>query len=528
MNSNPLFTLERQGFPEVQVFGEICTWDGLKSESTNADGFSQYPARSLLKPFQFLASQLAESAEMKPWFAAAMGSLSASKEQVRILREWIESEAVLGPLVSQLKLPASYPMDETHRVQLKEEGDKASQWFHTCFSKHLAILQACRNAGWDLDSYLDSNHPYHLRLLEILQGLLGENLSGTSWVADGCKLPTPVLGLDQMSKLFFKLVSSEDRNTLQRLRDHMMANPDWIGGAHRVDTRLMIAFKNRLVAKEGADGLLGVGLLPSGKYPRGLGIVIKLASGYQPEWAGLALRPFLVAEGEAYPIRVPEGQTVHYHFAPEISLKKIIIDISPALHSGTAIWPGDVPFSRTMALDVEQGQHMTLSAIQTTLHIGSHTDAPNHFARGSHSIDQKDLHPYWGSCQVIQVNKKPGSVITPEDFQNVRIQAPRVIFKTGSFPNPNSFNQDFVALSPEAMEYLKTKKVLLVGIDTPSIDPFDSKELSAHHATVRLGISILEGVILKDVPEGVYHLMALPLKIQGGDASPVRAVLVVQ
>ncbi|NBV51022.1 hypothetical protein EBR78_07375 [bacterium] len=78
------------------------------------------------------------------------------------------------------------------------------------------------------------------------------------------------------------------------------------------------------------------------------------------------------------------------------------------------------------------------------------------------------------------------------------------------------------------MEHLKTKKVVLVGIDTPSIDLFDSKDLSTHHATVRLGISILEGVVLKDVPEGVYHLMALPLKIKGGDASPVRAVLVVQ
>jgi len=528
MNSQALLTLKRQGFSEVQVFGEICTWDGLKSESTNADGFSQYPARSLLKPFQFLASQLAEVPEMKPWFAAAMGSLSATKEQVRILKEWIEAEAVLAPLLHQLKVPASYPMDESHRVQLKEKGDKASQWFHTCFSKHLAILRACRNAGWDPDSYLHSDHPYHLRLLKMLQELLGENLAGTTWVADGCKLPTPVLGLDQMAKLFFKLASSEDESTLQRLRNHMLAYPEWIGGPQRVDTRLMAQFKNQLVAKEGADGLLGVGLLPSARYPRGLGIVIKLASGYQPDWAGLVLRPFLVAEGEAYPIRVPEGQTLHFHFSPEISLKKRIIDISPSLHSGTAVWPGDVPFSRNISLDVEQGKHMTLSAIQTTLHIGSHTDAPNHFARGSHSIDQKDLHPYWGSCQVIQVDKKPGSVITPEDIQDVRIQAPRILFKTGSFPNPNSFNKDFVALSPQCVEHLKTKKVVLVGIDTPSIDLFDSKDLSTHHATVRLGISILEGVVLKDVPEGVYHLMALPLKIKGGDASPVRAVLVVQ
>jgi arylformamidase len=108
----------------------------------------------------------------------------------------------------------------------------------------------------------------------------------------------------------------------------------------------------------------------------------------------------------------------------------------------------------------------------------------------------------------------------------VPIQAPRVLFKTGSFPDPEHFNTDFCSLSPELVDHLAQAGVVLVGLDTPSVDPVDSKALQAHNAIYRADMAILEGVVLDAIAPGVYTLIALPLKIEGGDASPVRAVLV--
>ena len=103
--------------------------------------------------------------------------------------------------------------------------------------------------------------------------------------------------------------------------------------------------------------------------------------------------------------------------------------------------------------------------------------------------------------------------------------APRVLFKTGSFPDPSKFNLDFMALSPELVRYLQRCGVVLVGIDTPSIDPFDSKTLPTHLAVGEAGMADLEGLVLDGVQPGVYELVAAPLKLRNADASPVRALL---
>lgn len=106
------------------------------------------------------------------------------------------------------------------------------------------------------------------------------------------------------------------------------------------------------------------------------------------------------------------------------------------------------------------------------------------------------------------------------------ICAPRILFKTNSFPNPNQWNNDFNALTPELIDYLVDKNVILVGIDTPSVDLANDKILKTHHQILKHDISILEGIVLTDVPEGSYILSALPLKMKNLDASPVRAVLI--
>ncbi|MCH7526190.1 MAG: cyclase family protein, partial [Planctomycetes bacterium] len=108
---------------------------------------------------------------------------------------------------------------------------------------------------------------------------------------------------------------------------------------------------------------------------------------------------------------------------------------------------------------------------------------------------------------------------------SVAISAERVLFATGTYPDPNQFNDDFAALTPELIDWLHERGVRTLGIDTPSVDLFHSKDLPAHQTVLKHDMAIVEGLVLQHVPEGVYELIALPLKLSGFDASPVRAVL---
>ena len=201
-----------------------------------------------------------------------------------------------------------------------------------------------------------------------------------------------------------------------------------------------------------------------------------------------------------------------------------LIDISPPLHAGVAVWPGDVTFSREVALDVERGDNLTLSAVRTTVHVGAHTDAPNHYAKGGQSIDERDLSRYYGPCQVMRVDIGRGQRLTPAHLTEP-VRAPRVLFHTGTFPDPCEFNEDFAALSPALVHHLAEQGVVLVGLDTPSVDLCHDAELQSHTAIHAHDLAILEGVVLDHVEPGLYTLIALPLRLVGADASPVRAVL---
>ncbi len=201
-----------------------------------------------------------------------------------------------------------------------------------------------------------------------------------------------------------------------------------------------------------------------------------------------------------------------------------IIDISPLITPSLAVWPGDTPPSREVLLDLAEGATVTLSTLRATAHLGSHADAPNHYSQTGADIASVPLQRYLGPCQVIRVESARGAVLRPGDVA-VEIGQERVLFATGTFPDPQSFNPDFAALSADLIEWLAARGVRLVGIDTPSVDPCESKDLPAHHACLRHGVAILEGLVLQEVPAGDYELIALPLRLAGFDASPVRAVL---
>lgn len=199
----------------------------------------------------------------------------------------------------------------------------------------------------------------------------------------------------------------------------------------------------------------------------------------------------------------------------------MIYDISPPLTPRLAVWPGDVPLSRRVMCD---GDPVTVSSLRTTVHLGSHVDAPRHVGIGAATIDQCALEWYLGPCQVLRVNVAKSQCVLPQMLAD-SIETPRVLFATDSYPDPEHFNEDFAALSPGLIEYLKEHDVKLVGIDTPSVDVFAATDLPTHHACLEHGIVILEGLVLRDVPAGFYDLIALPLKLVGFDGSPVRAVL---
>jgi arylformamidase len=173
---------------------------------------------------------------------------------------------------------------------------------------------------------------------------------------------------------------------------------------------------------------------------------------------------------------------------------------------------------------MKRGDNITLSSLETTVHCGAHADAPSHYGANAPAIHERSLDYYLGRCQVIRVRAAQGACITPE-LLTVPIAAERVLFATGTYPNPEQFNNDFAALSPELVEMLHAQGVRLIGVDTPSVDPFPSKDLPAHHAFLKHDMAILEGLNLKDVPPGIYELIALPLRLVGFDASPVRAIL---
>lgn len=202
-----------------------------------------------------------------------------------------------------------------------------------------------------------------------------------------------------------------------------------------------------------------------------------------------------------------------------------LIDITPVVDETIAVWPGDVPYARHVSLDMAAGANLTLSSVTTTLHLGAHTDAPSHYSASGRDIAARDLHYYIGPCVVWRVDVARGERIRPEHVVKKPLMATRVLLHTGTFPDPRKWNDDFASLSPELVDWLHAKGVITIGIDTPSVDPFDDKVLEAHQALARHDMANLEGLVLDRAAEGRYELIALPLRLAGADGSPVRAVL---
>ncbi len=202
-----------------------------------------------------------------------------------------------------------------------------------------------------------------------------------------------------------------------------------------------------------------------------------------------------------------------------------IRDITQTLSAATPMWPGDTAFSaeRTWAYGPECP--VNVSRFLASTHAGTHADAPLHYDPEGRAIDAVGLDAYVGTARVIDL-RGCGPLVGPEMIAPSLTDAPRrVLLRTyDAFPH-GAWDSGFIAVSADAIRLLAAHGVILIGIDTPSLDPQESKTMDAHLAVRAAGMAILEGLVLDDVPAGDYELIALPMKLAGLDAAPVRAVL---
>lgn len=203
---------------------------------------------------------------------------------------------------------------------------------------------------------------------------------------------------------------------------------------------------------------------------------------------------------------------------------KRLWDISPTVAPGFPVFPGDTLFSFRWIWTIGGNCPVNVSEVTMSPHTGSHTDAPLHYDAGGASMAEVPLDAYLGPCRVIDCTGA-GCLVQPEQLRPHLAQVPpRVLLRT-YVAAPRNWDSRFSAIAPKAIDLLHGHGVRLVGIDTPSIDPEDSKSLDSHLRVRAHRMAILEGIVLDGVPAGDYELIALPLKWRGLDASPVRAVL---
>lgn len=202
-----------------------------------------------------------------------------------------------------------------------------------------------------------------------------------------------------------------------------------------------------------------------------------------------------------------------------------IWDISPAVHAASPVFPGDTPYSQQWCATIAPGCPVNVSAITLSPHVGAHADAPLHYDPEGAAIGRLDLHAFLGPCRVVHAIGGGPPITWRHIAHAITVDLPpRVLVRTYA-QVPVAWDGDLAAYAPDTVGQLADLGVLLIGIDTASIDPAGSKTLDSHQVIRRRGLRVLENLVLDEVPEGDYELIALPLKLMQADASPVRAVL---
>ena len=205
-------------------------------------------------------------------------------------------------------------------------------------------------------------------------------------------------------------------------------------------------------------------------------------------------------------------------------MKQHWIDITQPFRNTIATWPGDTAFHFELAYSKEDTGSVNIGRFTTSTHTGTHADAPYHFDVNAPTIEQMDVNIYIGEALVVDLtDQKEIRVehLKSIDFREVK----RVLFKLKKEVEIDRFPESVPILNPEIAPFLKEKGIVLLCVDIPSVDPLDSKVLDTHHGLYRNGIHIIENLMLQHVTPGLYDFIGLPLKIEGADGAPVRAVI---
>jgi arylformamidase len=202
-----------------------------------------------------------------------------------------------------------------------------------------------------------------------------------------------------------------------------------------------------------------------------------------------------------------------------------LIDISPSLRVGMGVFPGDAVFQAAPTFTIGPNCPVNVAEIAMSTHCGAHVDAPLHYDPNGASIDQLDLGDFIGPARVIDARGENPLCGFDDIAAALDGAPPRLLFRLMDRLDPMVWPSGFRALAPDAVERLALRGIRLIGVDVPSVDPETSKDLPSHMVCRAHDIRIIENLVLANVAPGDYELIALPLKLAGLDAAPVRAVL---
>jgi arylformamidase len=206
-----------------------------------------------------------------------------------------------------------------------------------------------------------------------------------------------------------------------------------------------------------------------------------------------------------------------------------IYDVSLPISQDLPVWPGDPPIELTRQASISAGSDANVSRLACGVHMGTHVDAPLHFVDGAESVDQFNLNTLIGRVHVVDLRGETAITAAKLEAIGITRRARRVIFKTDNsqlwHDEQSEFFEDYVALQPDAAEWLVERGIQLVGIDYLSIAPFHDG-VPTHRILLKAGIVILEGLNLWSIPSGRYTLYCLPLNLKGSDGAPARVILI--
>ncbi len=201
-----------------------------------------------------------------------------------------------------------------------------------------------------------------------------------------------------------------------------------------------------------------------------------------------------------------------------------LIDISMSLTNETPAWPGDETFHYKLSASMEETGAVNVGQFKASNHTGTHVDAPFHYDSDGLKLGDIPMERFTGDALVVNVEGIETIMaedLTSFDFSGVK----KVLFRSMSWSDRSIFPSNYTVIGEDVGDFLQEQGIDLIGVDTPSVDPETSKNLTGHHSLYKNDILILEGIQLDHVAPGIYELFAFPLKMEEADGCPVRAML---